>query len=57
MKQFACGDVVTGCQAVLRGETEDDVLGQVAEHARTEHQMTEVPPELADKVRSRITEV
>lgn len=48
--------MVTGCQAVVQGSTEDEVLQKVAEYARTEHQMSEVSPELAETVRSRITE-
>ncbi len=54
MKQFCCGDVVKGCQAVFIGETDEEILGQVAEHARQDHGLAEVPPELEQKVRSLI---
>ena len=34
MKQFRCGDVVPGCTSAFVG-TDDEILGQVAAHART----------------------
>lgn len=54
MKEFACGDVVPGCSARVTGETDDEVMQQVAVHARDEHGMNEVPDELAAQVRSLI---
>jgi len=39
---------------VAAAESEQDVLQQAADHARTAHQVNEVTPELADKVRSAI---
>jgi len=49
-----CRDVGVDCEFVARGETEQDVLQQCAEHARTAHGMSEIPAELAAKVRSSI---
>lgn len=56
MKQFACGSVVSGCDGVVTGETEDDVMAAAAEHARTAHGMDDVPEELAGKIRAGITD-
>ena len=56
MKEFKCGDVVPGCDVVISGDTDDEVLEQVAVHAREEHGMDEVPPEVQDTVRASITE-
>jgi predicted small metal-binding protein len=53
-KVLRCNDVVGNCDFVARGESEQGVLQQVAEHARTAHQVNEVTPELADRVRSAI---
>ncbi|MGA8762645.1 MAG: DUF1059 domain-containing protein [Candidatus Sulfotelmatobacter sp.] len=53
-KVLHCNDVVGNCDFVARGESEQDVLQQAAEHARTAHQVNEVTPELAAKVRSAI---
>lgn len=54
MKQFACGAVVPGCAATFTGQTEDDILGQVAVHAKDEHGMQDVPAEVVETVRANI---
>jgi predicted small metal-binding protein len=54
MKSFACGDVVPGCSAKWLCSTEDEILAEVAMHARQEHGMAEVPAEVLDQVRSKI---
>jgi predicted small metal-binding protein len=56
MKQFACSSVVDGCDGVVTGDTEDEVLAGVAAHARDAHGMNEVPDELIARVRAGITE-
>jgi len=55
-KTVNCRDVGVDCDFVARGETEQEVLQQCAEHARTAHGMNEIPPELAIKVRAAIRE-
>jgi predicted small metal-binding protein len=57
MKQFACGSVVPGCQAVFMAEEEDEILRQVAEHARADHGIADVSPELVSAVRANISAV
>lgn len=57
MKQFACGDVVPGCEARWVCSSEDEVLAQVAEHARIDHGLTDIPAELVTQVRERIVSV
>jgi predicted small metal-binding protein len=54
VKQFACGDVVPGCDARFRCPTDDDILAAVAAHAAEAHGMTHVPPDVVDRVRSLI---
>jgi predicted small metal-binding protein len=49
-----CNDVVGNCDFVARGESEEDVMEQAADHARTAHQVSDLTPELADKARSAI---
>ncbi len=56
-KELACGAVVPGCDAVFRGESEDEVLAQVPEHARDAHGMEEVPPAVVDRARAAIRDV
>ena len=46
-------DPSSGCQHVVRGETEDEVLSKAGEHAR-EHGIREVTPELIERVKANI---
>lgn len=55
-KIVRCREVGVDCDYEARGETVEDVMRQCAEHARTEHDMQEIPPELAAKVRTSIRE-
>jgi len=57
MKQFACATVVDGCEGVVSGETEDDVLAAAAAHAAEAHGMTDVSPAVVDAIRAGITDV
>lgn len=56
-KQLRCRDVGLECDFEARGNTEDEVLQQASAHARTVHQITDMPPELAAKVRAAIRTV
>jgi predicted small metal-binding protein len=56
MKSFRCGDVVPGCTRAFTG-MEDDILAQVADHARRDHGMPEVPAELVTQVRAAMVPV
>jgi predicted small metal-binding protein len=57
MKEFSCGSVVPGCSTKFEGETDEDILQQVAIHAREAHGMDEVPPPVVDQVRAGIHDV
>ncbi len=57
MKQFACGTVMPGCDGVVTGETEDEVLAAAAQHAASAHGMTEVPADVLEAVKAGITDV
>ena len=57
MKEFSCGSVVPACTARFVGETDDDILSQVAVHAQSDHGMDEVPAEVVEQVRANISEV
>ena len=56
MKEFRCGEIVPGCDARFQGETEDEILQEIAGHARDAHGMDEVPPEVEDQIRASIVE-
>lgn len=57
MKSFACGDVVPGCDATWVCSSDDEILFEVAKHARAVHGLTEVSPQLAAAVRAAISPV
>lgn len=56
MKEFRCGEIVPGCGHTFESESEDGILQQIAAHARDEHGMHEVPPEVIDNIRAHITD-
>jgi predicted small metal-binding protein len=53
-KVLKCGDVVPGCPAEIKGESEHEVLRKAAEHAKSAHQMENIPPETLSKVKAAI---
>jgi predicted small metal-binding protein len=53
-KELRCGDVVPGCDFVARGDSEQEVLQQAAAHASDAHGVSEITPELAERVRGAI---
>ncbi len=53
-KIVSCRDAGADCDFVARGDNEEEVLRQVTEHARTDHNMSEIPADVRDKVRAAI---
>lgn len=53
-KVLRCGDLIPGCKAVMEGKDEAEVMAKGAEHAKTAHNMTSIPPEMAAKVKAAI---
>lgn len=52
--QLACGDVMPGCAQTFSTDSQDALLGQVAEHAAAAHGITEITPEVLAAVTSKI---
>ena len=44
------------CQFVAKGQTEEEILKQVAEHAKSVHGLTTVPDELVQSALANIKE-
>lgn len=55
-KELRCGDLMPGCETVVEGKDEAEVMARAAEHAKNAHGLQEVSPELAGKARSAIKE-
>jgi predicted small metal-binding protein len=50
-KVVHCRDVGFDCDGVVRAETEEEVLAQVAAHAKAVHNLETVTEEVVEKVR------
>jgi predicted small metal-binding protein len=55
MKTLHCSDAGFDCKAVVRGNTDEEILQQAAEHAKTVHHV-EVTPEMAEQIKGLIKE-
>jgi predicted small metal-binding protein len=53
-KVLKCSDVNPGCTAEIRGDSEHDVLRKATEHAKNDHNMDSIPPDVLSKVKGAI---
>jgi len=53
-KLLRCGDLMPGCNAVVEGKDVAEVMAKAAEHAKTAHGLTTIPPEVIAKVQAAI---
>lgn len=51
-KVVNCRDVGFDCEGVVTAESEDEALQKVAQHAAEVHGLTEVTPDVVEKVKS-----
>ena len=56
-KELRCRDLGFDCEGVVKGATEEEVLTQVAAHAKEVHNMTEIPDDVVAKARSVMRDV
>lgn len=54
MKELRCRDVGFDCEGVIRGQSEDEVMRQAADHARQVHGMTQIDDATARQIKSKI---
>jgi predicted small metal-binding protein len=54
MKVLRCNDVNPGCSFEARGNSDEEVLKQAAEHAKTAHNLRRIPADVLSKVRGAI---
>lgn len=55
-KMLRCGDLMPGCNAVIEGKDESEVMARATEHAKQKHGMKIVPPDVAAKAKAAIKE-
>ena len=53
-KRIACNDVVPGCSFTASAATEEELVQKVVAHAKHDHGVADVTPELAAKVKAAI---
>lgn len=52
--QLSCGDAVPGCSARFEDESRDVIMEQVTRHAREDHGVTDVTPEMLAAIGANI---
>ncbi len=55
-KMIRCADLMPGCKAVVEGKDAAEVMAQAAEHAKKDHGVTSIPPEMLPKIQAAIKE-
>jgi predicted small metal-binding protein len=53
-RELNCRDVGFDCDAVVRADTDDEIMAQTATHAREVHGLQQIDDETAQKIRSQI---
>ena len=53
-KIIACAEIVPECPFTASAATEEELLQKVAAHAAHDHGITEITPELAERVKAAI---
>ncbi len=57
MKSVSCRDAGADCDFTICAKTEEELFQKAADHARKAHNMSEIPKDVQEKVRSAIREV
>lgn len=52
--QFRCRDIGIDCDFKVSGKEAADLIPQIAEHARSAHQMEEIDDDLKDRINNSI---
>ena len=55
-KVLRCREVGMDCDFVATGQNEQEVLAKAAEHARKDHRMDNIPPDVMNKVKAAVRE-
>ena len=56
-KLLNCGEVVPGCQEVVRADTEEEVVRQASAHAASDHGMTSIDHATMARLKAAIRDV
>ncbi len=53
-KVIHCGEIMSGCDAVLKGESVDEVMQKAAQHAQADHGLARIDEQTAKAVQGAI---
>jgi predicted small metal-binding protein len=53
-KVLRCGDLMTGCKTVIEGKDVAEVMAKGTEHAKKDHGIATIPPDMVAKVQAAI---
>ena len=56
-RELRCADLIPGCDFVVHGTHDSDVMKKAAEHAKRAHRMVAIGMELEKKAREAIRDV
>ncbi|MEL9914653.1 MAG: DUF1059 domain-containing protein, partial [Thermoplasmatales archaeon] len=51
---FKCADIGMNCGFETKASTKEELMPLIAEHAKTAHNMSEIPPDVMEKVNKAI---
>lgn len=54
MKELNCRDIGFDCDAVIRADSEDEVMAQAATHGREVHGLEQIDDATASQIRAQI---
>ena len=53
-RELRCGDVMPGCNTMIEGKNDEEVMTKAVEHAKSAHNVTIIEPEVAAKIQAAI---
>ncbi len=56
-KKFSCGDVMTECSWSATAKDEQELFQKITEHAKNAHNISSIPDDVIQKVKSKIHNV
>ncbi len=56
-KSFGCSDAGVDCNWTTTAETEEEIMEKIKKHAHSDHGFTEIPSDIAQKVKTAIKDV
>ncbi len=56
MKRLTCRDIGVDCDVEFSADTDDEIMKKASDHAKKEHNLPVIPPNIEEKCRKAIKE-